>query len=175
MSFEVPHIGPVSILDSINLRSGTWIGLLNCHKSPPHLVFVDDGFIYSLEHGSNRKYESDRLFKLIQQKKKPSIFFQLNVDTQGTTNRAFSAYSQLKSGQTCLNPIIDVLSGLGIEKIRNCEYIYQLIPELKAQGLLNEINGHLVITNPSNNHFYFQIYTKKEIFERIEKLKRTID
>ncbi len=173
MSSKSPHIGPVSILNSSDLNSGVWIGLLNCHKSPPHLVFVDDGFVYSLEYEASRKYESPLLFKLIQQRVKPSIFFRINLDTKGITDSVFSDYDKIESQQTCLNPIKDILKTCGINDVEQCEYVYELIPELADKELLIDVRGHLVTTNPSNNHFYFQIYTKKEIFDRIEKLKQT--
>ncbi len=175
MNSDFPHIGPVSELSASDLKSGVWIGLLNCHKSPPHLVFIDNGTVYSLEYEANRSYNSEKLLKLIQQKQKPSVFFKVDVNTNGMTPGTFASYDKIGAQQTCLNPIKDLLKSAGIDDVDECDYVYELVPQLAKLNLLIDVKGHLVTTNPSNNHFYFQIYTKKEIFDRIEKLKQSID
>jgi hypothetical protein len=90
------------------LKNNIFLFVIDVFKKPPHIGISYFGKYFSLKHNSKDETSVDVIIKLIQNKRIPSLFFQLKEDIfeESKFKEIISNFTSIKVDQcTCLTPI----------------------------------------------------------------------
>lgn len=151
----------------LDVQKSTFIVLVYTNRIPPHLIFINDGWYYSLEYNGLKQGSVSSLLKTFEIKIIPVLFIKIiMLFDKKLVKKIFEKYSLQKENATCLEPIKELMT----EPTAN--YIYELVPLLLKRRAISGFYHLNMEKLLANNQFEFRNYTKKEIFEHINKLKK---
>lgn len=164
-----------------DLHKGLWIIILHASRIPPHIGMVIEGNYHSLSiKGAEINVSSETLLKSIHQRKIPAIAYRLIKHPVFSTeylNECF-IHQLLQSptiteGKTsCFSPVKDFLQEFFTLNPDKVEFVYHLIPWLKANNQIAEIISFNLPS--SENEFQLPKYSKDELEEGIRQAYRDI-
>lgn len=164
MTNLVVDCSPFNLTD---LQESNFIALVYANRIPPHLMYVSNGQYFSLEHNGLKIASTDSLMKTVELKRIPLLLVQvINKYDQKVITSIFQKHSLGSNNATCLDPIKELFGDM------ESNYIYELLPQLMKRGLIEGFYALNMDLELTNNQFEFQNYTKKEIFEHINRLNQ---
>ena len=150
-----------------DLDAGTYLVLVE-PQNIPHLVFLQDGRYYSLTYKGTELGFSfpPYLEKLIRLQKK--IIF---LEVEHSEQSAFQVFSDYvaagENDQTCFYPIKQLLLPNS-----QANMIFELVPELYANGLIKEALHQGMSENlDESGDYQMSTYSKADILDHIANLK----
>lgn len=135
--FEFEHITRDS--EDLNHSQGSYLWVFHADKIPPHIGISSQGKFYSLKsRGVDIGLETGKVFRLISDKKLPSILIKLTSNvSEAELHGVYQGYSQTQAGAiTCLTPVNEVLGVNDVTKLS------ELLVRLKEDGRLCEVYGY---------------------------------
>ena len=156
------------------LKLGTYIVLLNVRDVPPHLLLMTDATLFALSvKGPKLHLPLEQQLRLIRSKNVPSIFIKLTTKmlVHGSTvyKQAVSsilAYNRVEAGiATCLSPIKNFCNAVFNIEVNEANFIFELIPMLQKQGLIDTFYQLNLEPYLDNNTYYLPKYTMQDIYE----------
>lgn len=118
----------------------------NVLRSPPHLLTLAGGLIYSLSaKGQHIDEPLSKWLGLIRRKKTPTLFIEWKLpsgytddDAQNLFRKAFRRHKRVSSKATCLFPIREVVTIMHPDHVGNEKFIFELLPTLAKAGALGK-------------------------------------
>ena len=154
------------------LENGFYLCLIATDKTPPHIALIANGKYYSTSvRGVKLGVDYMTLIKIIEQKKTPTLFIQLNIIPNFIMlNKTYANYPKLTENESCLFPIRDYFQK---EEITNehWSFVFNAVDDLLAKGIVlksYELNMSDLI---EENLFQLKEYTKEDIIALIKELK----
>lgn len=120
------------------LKGNVFLLLIEPENIPPHLGLIVNGSYYSISvKGVRSGTNAENLINSLIKKSKKALFVQLN-NWQPDPNelmKIFSSYSAPDGLKiTCLSPILDALEQEMGSEVRDCSFVFELIPFLEVRG-----------------------------------------
>jgi hypothetical protein len=154
-----------------DFHKGTFLAIIYVNKIPPHLAIVSDNRIFEISVKGNKiGMPFEPFYKTITQKKIPSVFIKVKT-TQVNLYESFEMFCALENGKTCLSPIKKYFSTYFDFDSTRVETIFDLLPLLEKFKMI-ETCISLNIGPLNDNNLLLQTYSLKDIFNRIEFLKK---
>lgn len=127
----------------------SYLSLIAINKVPPHLAIVTDLKYFSLSSaGVKNGMDANVILNSLNRKSIPSLFLQLSQKLDVNHSIAeYSKFEQLDKGQSCLNPIKNLLTSIDDSLIK-CHFAYDLIAEMYNRKLI--ANAFSINYNPSS-------------------------
>ncbi len=130
------HLNQVEEFTSVDLQ-GSYLLLFGVDKVPPHIGWVSDTKYYSKSsQGGKQNYEVEKILASVKRKRIPTVLLKLKVDQ--LTPNAFFDDIPLSAGESCLNPIKELLSSLDAG-IKHAPFVFDLIELLKAADRIEKV------------------------------------
>ena len=104
MSAAVVEIG--ARLRAEDLEHGTWIAVLRAHEIP-HVVMLQEGVCFSLEHDGNRRYTARKFWRLVDTKRIPTLLCELGPWARGRVADTYAAHARIEGEGDCFLPVRD--------------------------------------------------------------------
>ena len=166
--------------DAAQIQSGTWIMLMGADKIPPHLVFIHEGFYFSLSvNGSKIAEPIESLLRTINARELKCLLFDVDLSSSKVSNkkemitRYFEHFVEPEEGKTtCLYPIRSVLSELLNHYFEKNQFVFDLYLQLKKLNLTGK-SVHLNMQQlfDEEQGFTLSTYTLEDIDRCILNLK----
>jgi hypothetical protein len=151
-----------------------YIVFVNALEKPPHIAFVWQNVYYSYGvAGIKKVHNASSVLSGYSKRHIPLVLFKLafTIDYQ-LIERAFSGYTKLTLGNSCLNPIKDILTELG--KIDNTPcYAYDVVLHLINNSSISEVLSFSCTIQMEGNELSLPFYDQADINRCVEVLKHT--
>lgn len=172
-SYKIPNILPAN---EPLLAADIYLIVINAAQIPPHLAVSINGKLFTLTvKGAMVDGELAPLLQLIKKKSIETIFIKLAIPQLFTMDQLREeikkhtlAYPRVDvSIATCLNPIKDFCSSVYETETKNINFLFDLLPQLYQQNIINSCYQMNLDKYLSNNAFYLNKYTMSDIYEGI--------
>lgn len=160
---------------------GFYLVLLYLDKTPPHLILIIKGKIYSISTKGKQVGEPlEALLKTISLKQIQSLFFQidlsvLNINEQAakdSMDQIMQKYTGVNETVTCLYPLKDFFSANLSVDINKASVVFHLIPELYKHNCIKNVYHLFLGDRINDNNIELNTYTIKDIYRRINQLNQ---
>jgi hypothetical protein len=144
--FKIDNIKP--LLNDEFLNFGIYLHIVHATTVPPHLVLSINGKVFSLStKGPSLDGNMEQTLRFLKAKKVKTLFVKLKLPLLVTPKDLLekirlitSAYPRVDIGvATCLTPIKDFCSDVYATNINDVQLIFDLLPKLSDQELVEEI------------------------------------
>ncbi len=159
-----------------NLLKGVYIAVIHATSIPPHIGLIMGGKYHSLTvKGQDINTSVAALVKNSSQRKIPSLFIKIKAHTtfsEGYLKDHFitnvQQFPKVDIGvATCLSPIKLFFSEVYNVQLDNVNYLFELIPALYAEGLIENSSSLFV----DEKIYQLPVYTEAEIKRGILEVK----
>jgi hypothetical protein len=154
------------------LEEGTWIVVLKADQMP-HVAMLQGGICFSLEHDGNHRYPAQKLWRLIESRRIPTVLCRLGPEARGPVRGFFEAYDRLEGDANCFLPVRDHCASW-FPQGAACDYVFQLVPLLDAAGKIERAGSLHLRGSASGTRYVFPRYDQAQIRERIADVRRTV-
>lgn len=176
VAFELDISNPVEFPD---LNSGTFIFIHRAGKIPPHIGMISGGIIFEITtHGPGFEQKGTDLLKSAIKRKIEMLFVEL-ILPKNTQNSApeklkkwVRTHQKVSNETSCLYPIRDFIQETFDLSLNTDIFIFDLLPILKNKKLIKSTYQLNLEEKIKNGKFQFVRYTKKEVQQNIEAVKR---
>jgi len=165
--------------DPQKLFSGFYLGLIKLNQTPPHLVLINDGKVFSLSvKGVEIGGSLPNLLKLIQVKQMPCLFFEVRkpdnvTDFNSSLNLSFLRFNSLGlNGVTCLSPIKNFFSQAYHIHTGSVNLIFDLLPLLFTSKQIAGVTQLNLSHNIYDSTFKLEKYDMSKVVNAIEKVQK---
>jgi len=136
----------------------------------PHVVMLEEGVCFSLEHDGNRRYPARKLWRLIDSRRIPSLLCELGSEARGSVEDVYAPLERIEGDGDCFTPVRNWCA-LWYPAAGACSYPYELIPLLSRQGkLFRAVPLHLPGVE---REFVMPSYSREQIRARIAEVRDT--
>ena len=170
--------------DEALLHSDVYLIILYATRIPPHLAVSVNGKIFTLTvKGPSVDGNLSAMLKFIRQKSVASIFVKLQVPLLMTTEnileeirKYINVYPRVDVHlATCLSPIKDFCSSVYHIDTNNVNFIYELMPKLYEQKIIQECYQLNLDREMMENSFSIEKYSMNDIYEGIRRMRTLIE
>lgn len=163
--------------DEAQLQKGLFIAVIHATRIPPHIGIIADGLYHSLSvKGQDINTPLPILLKNSSIRKIPTLFIKIKAHPTFSDvylrEHFITNVQQFKRVDvgvaTCLSPIklfFEEVYGL---QLKNVNYLYQLLPLLDSEGLIEFTSS----MNVDPVTYQLPVYSSKEINEGIEQVRK---
>ena len=164
--------------DETLLYNDVYLVILYAARIPPHLAVTVNGKLFTLTvNGPAIDENLSVLLKAIKQKSIETIFIKLQVPALMTNDnlldeirKYIKIYPRVDINvATCLTPIKDFCASVYDMDIRNINFLYDLLPKLFEQKVIELC--YQFNLNSFDTNFYFEKYSMFDIHEGIRKMQ----
>lgn len=169
MSAAVVEIG--ARLRAEDLEHGTWIAVLRAHEIP-HVVMLQEGVCFSLEHDGNRRYTARKFWRLVDTKRIPTLLCELGPWARGRVADTYAAHARIEGEGDCFLPVRDYCAAW----FADCgasSFPYELLPLLSSAGKLARAGTLHLPLAPGVTRLQLPSYSRADIRARIAEVRRT--
>lgn len=155
-NYSITNIKPFDKFES----NETYLALIAIDKTPPHLALFSNLKYFSLSsNGVKKGVDANIILNSLNRKSIQCLFLLLSekLDLK-QVSLEFNKYSHLKKGQSCLNPIKNLLTSSD-NNLGNYHYAFDLIPAMYSRNLISDAYKF----NYVNSNFEFIQYSQEEI------------
>jgi len=158
---------PIESLPDFDTNN-VFIALLGLESLPPHVVLMHKQMVYSFSvRGVEMTKDPGRMIRRIWSSRQCAIFTCAESDNENLCKKVYKSYEVLKSGASCIDPIVEILKHeWGI--IPQKPYLHGLLNALRENKKLEECN----VSYPAQGVFELKAYNRSVIDQRIEELSR---
>lgn len=154
-----------------DLEHGTWIAVLRADEIP-HVVMLQDGACFSLEHDGNRRYPARKLWRLVEAKRIPTLLCELGPWARGRVADTYAAHARIEGDGDCFLPVRDYCA-TGFADAAACDFPYELLPLLSSAGKLARAGTLHLQEERSDARIELPTYSREDIRARIAEVRRT--
>jgi len=169
---EAPHLDCPDTVGSEDLEHGTWIVVLRADRIP-HVVLLQDGVCFSLEHDGNRRYTARKLWRLIEARRIPALLCELGPEAHGSAEAIYGPLERIQGDGDCFFPVRDYCAGW-FPACAACLFPYELIPLLARAGKLARAATLHLQEERATPRVVLPTYSREEIRARIAEVRATI-
>lgn len=135
----------------------------------PHVVMLQQGQCFSLEHDGNRRYPARKLWRLVQGKRIPSLFCELGSWARGPVAAAYEAHARIADDADCFQPVREYCAAW-FPECAPCAFPYELVPRLARAGRLVRTAGMFLAESPGGR-VSLPTYSRQDIRRRIAAVR----
>lgn len=158
-----------SQLGAKDLERGTWIVVLRADEIP-HVVMLQQGVCFSLEHDGNRRYPARKLWRLVEGKRIPTLFCELGPWASGAVSAIYERFARIEGDADCFLPVRDFCAGESAG-LADVSFPYELVPRLAHGGrLARTVALHFPGSAPADA-ITLPTYSRAEIRARIAAVR----
>jgi hypothetical protein len=169
---QAPLVEARARLAPEDLERGTWIAVLRADEIP-HVVMLQDGVCYSLEHDGNRRYPARKLWRLVETKRIPTLLCELGPWTRGRVADTYAAHARIEGDGDCFLPVRDHCAA-GFAAAAACSFPYELLPLLSSAGKLARAGTLHLQEERTGARIVLPTYSREDIRARIAQVRRTL-
>jgi len=167
-----PVVAVGARLVSADLERGTWIAVLRADEIP-HVVMLQAGTCYSLEHDGNRRYPARKLWRLAETKHIATLLCELGPWASGPVAEVYARFERIAGDDgDCFLPVRDYCAAWFADAAP-CAYPWQLLPLLSTAGKLTRA-GTLHLAESDDARLVLPVYSRADIRARIAEVRRTL-
>jgi len=156
-----------------DLERGRWVVVLRADEIP-HVVMLQDGICFSLEHDGNRRYTSRKLWRMIEARRIPALLCELGPEADGPVEAIYDRLERIEGADgDCFVPVRDYCA-TWFPECAACEYPWQLVPLLSASGKLVRAGTRYLQEDRDGPLVVMPVYDRRQIRARIAEVRRTI-
>jgi hypothetical protein len=154
-----------------DLEHGTWVVVLRADEIP-HVVMLQEGVCYSLEHNGNRRYPARKLWRLVEGKRIPSLFCELGSWARGPVEQAYAPHAEISGEGDCFLPVRDYCAAW-LPECGHCRFPYELVPLLASAAKLRRAGTRFLQEERTSPEVTLPTYSREEIRQRIASVRAT--
>ena len=138
----------------------SYLVLIAVDKTPPHLALISEQMYYSVSsRGVKQGIDANMILASLIRKKVPVLLLELNIlFSNEALQKEFSKFSNLKHGQSCLLPIIEIFCNIDAE-YGKAKFVFELIPKLMKNKMIRKIH----CLGMESDSFTLKKYGQREI------------
>jgi len=171
-------LGKLNELKNLSDLKGLFLVIINADKIPPHIGLIYNQQYFSLTTtGVSLGEPAEVLYRLINIKSSCTVFIKLNeaasnFNLKEELKEYFEEYDMAIDNVTCLQPIKDFFGECFYLGVGNVRFVFELIPLLKNNGLIESQSGIHVKEHFVDGKFFLNTYEMSDVFDRINDLKK---
>jgi len=159
------------------LQKGLFIFIFRASKIPPHIGVITNGMLYDITSvGPNIDLPVADFYTTVIKRKTEVIFVELkqslNFDLSAVITEKVRDYWKVTPNTSCLNPIKDFLSEIYNLKVSQAPFIFDLLPILYDQNLIENVSQSNLRSKLNNGIFELTKYNEDDIEKCINALNR---
>lgn len=155
-----------------DLAQGTWIAVLRA-DSIPHVVMLQSGVVFSLEHDGNRRYPARKLWRLIESRGIAALLCELGPEAHGSVEPVYAPHERIEGDGDCFLPVRDYCA-TWFAKCAACSFPYELVPLLARAGKLARAGTRHLQEERSTPRVVLPTYSREDIRARIAEVRQSI-
>jgi hypothetical protein len=160
-------------LVAADLERGTWIAVLRADEIP-HVVMLQGGTCYSLEHDGNRRYPTRKLWRLAETRHIPMLLCELGPWARGPVPEVYARFERIAGDDgDCFLPVRDYCAAWFADAAA-CAYPWQLLPLLSSAGKLARAGTLHLAGESDGKRIVLPVYSRADIRARIAEVRRTL-
>jgi hypothetical protein len=177
----VQEVYPIKITSEISeekLLNGTYIFIFRASKIPPHIGIITGGQLFDITTvGPNKGVDVLAFYRTALKRKSEVVFVEL-FTSNSTLNQTevitekVNHYWKVSDDVSCLNPVKDFIETSFNVDVQSSNFIFELLPILYDLELIKNVSQINLDKKISNNIFDIIKYTKLDIENCINALKR---
>lgn len=176
-TYSINNILPAS---EAVLKNDIFLVVLYAARIPPHLAVSVNGKIFTLSvKGATVDGNLDSMFALIRKKNIETIFIKLSVpeifsiqDLYNEIKKYTLSYPRVDIGiATCLTPIKDFCATVYEPKMKQVNFVYELLPMLYEKNIVTNCYQLNLDYLMSNGKFEIKKYSMNDIYEGIRAVR----
>jgi len=170
-------LGKLMDIENLSDLKGLYLVLINADKIPPHLGLINNQRYYSLAtSGVNIGDSVESLYRLVTNKSIATVFIKIDESSsdfnlEQKLKGYFGQYESATENVTCLEPIKAFFEECFSLPVGNVKYVFNLIPLLKNNRLVEGFFGIHVKDHLVKGKFFLNTYEMSDIIDRINALK----
>lgn len=176
------HFFPIvidDVLPEIETKDKFILFLFRATRIPPHIGLIFNGKLYDITLvGPNLGTDATAFITTIKKKYTKTIFLELNkpnhsaTEIENTLLDAMKKFNNVSQENSCISPIKSAFNQLFSLNTQDVNYIYDLIPLLHQQNIIQRIFHLNLERNLQEKIFYLQTYNQNDIQQAIKALNR---
>lgn len=171
------HLKINASFSELDLLKGLYIAVVHATRIPPHIGMVVDKKYHSLSiKGQDINTPIEALVKNSSIRKIPTLF--IKIKSHPTFSAIYlrehfitnvQSFDRVDIGvATCLSPIKLFFEEVYNVSMKEINYLYQLLPLLEAEGLIESVSS----MNVDEQNYKLPFYTNKEIDAGINEVRK---
>lgn len=154
-----------------DLEQGTWIAVLRADVIP-HVVLLQQGVVFSLEHDGNRRYPARKLWRLIESRGIAALLCELGPDAHGSVEPSYAVHERIEGDGDCFLPVRDYCASW-FPECAACSFPYELVPLLARAGKLLRAGTRHLQEERRTARVVLPTYSREDIRSRIAEVRRS--
>ena len=166
-------------LPETEINNNFFLFLFRATRIPPHLGLIFNGKVYDITLvGPNLGTDAAAFITTVKKKYTKTLFIELNKPNVSATEietplvEAMKKFNNVSQENSCLSPIKTAFKQLFDIQMDEVNYIFDLIPLLYQQNIVQHIFHLNLERNLQENTFYLQTYNQNDIQQSIKALNR---
>ena len=169
LSASGPAVPCSARIQATDLEQGTWIVVLRADEIP-HVVMLQGGVCFSLEHDGNRRYPARKLWRLVNASRIPTLFCELGPWANGAVSDTYARFERIDDDGDCFLPVRDYCARWSPD-LAACSFPYELVPALATGGRLARTAAVHFLEGPTPSAITLLTYSRAEIRARIAAVR----